>query len=755
MNLARAIHKLRKMPVAEIRHRIGERARTLAERRAYRRPLAASPGGRGSTIVHGLTARAVERVPGCARDEITRLYDRAPRFHEALAEQAVDRAEAICGGQYRLLNCPVDLSGAIEWHRCPKSDFTWPRQFYADVKMYGRDDEVDVKFVWELGRHHFLVELSRAWLFSDEPRYADRARSLMLDWIEQNPVYEGVHWTSALEVAMRSIAWLWTVAGLGEWPGWQANDHRRIARSLEEHAEYLSHHLSFYSSPYNHLIGEATALLLLSRWLRGAARSESWERLARKVLAEHGPKQFYGDGFTVEKAVGYHFYVLGFLLQAVLAARSSGEPLEELERVMPNALEAAARLRQPGGRWPAVGDIDSARSVPVYPEDPWDFSSFCSLAAVVGNSAEAKQAAGQAGAELFWLLGVDGVASFERLDDEPAPRTAVLPQSGFAVARSTDKGTADWLLFEAGPLGDGVHSDATPSVAHGHAAPLNLLVHRAGRPLLVDSGTLCYAGDRRWVEHYRLPAAHNTIEVDGETWARPAGGLAWSHAGETPKLDANLSDDAWLLRGRLTLSGGTTVTRNVLGLPGRGVWIADLIQSSAPRRCTWYWQFPADVGLELQRTWISGSEATYDGEVLATISDSEGVDAIIDSAEPDSPVAWRAWTYGARLPGLRLTHRAEACATRMNLTYVGPGLVPTTVTLGERSLSLGTSEELPIPTDRCTADVVWSVQFDEQITTFAGGMRAASSKDGWTGLDEAGEWPAAKTLSACGVTSIS
>ena len=47
----------------------------------------------------------------------------------------------------------------------------------------------------------------------------------------------------------------------------------------------------------------------------------------------------------------------------------------------------------------------------------------------------------------------------------------VLKDAGYAIAQKE----GDWLLFDAGPIAAGLHSDATPSAAHGHADTLQVL----------------------------------------------------------------------------------------------------------------------------------------------------------------------------------------------------------------------------------------------------------------------------------------
>ena len=74
----------------------------------------------------------------------------------------------------------------------------------------------------------------------------------MIDqWIEDNPYQLGINWASALEVAIRALAW---VQACGLFEGATSFDGRRrqkLLASLEDHRRYLSRHLSTYFSPYN------------------------------------------------------------------------------------------------------------------------------------------------------------------------------------------------------------------------------------------------------------------------------------------------------------------------------------------------------------------------------------------------------------------------------------------------------------------------------------------------------------------------
>jgi hypothetical protein len=715
--------------------------------------------------VQNLREATKSLVPGSASAQLDALSRRYPDTCRVLAASSASRAKTVLSGEWSLLGQPVDLRQDVDWHRDPVSGACWPRTFYADLSLHDGRAKGDVKYVWELGRHQFLVELARGWLFTRNERFAQRARVLIADWIRQNPLYEGVHWASGLEVAMRAISWLWTAATLGAWDAWRDEDLREVAESLADHAVYLENHFSFYSSPYNHLIGEATALYLLGTVLQRLDAADRWRRLGRQVLAEHAPRQFYRDGFSVEQATGYHFYTLGFLSMAIAASRAEGDRLEGIEPAVHQAYRAGACLRRPDGRWPAVGDVDSARSIPVHHDDFWDFNSLSSLGAVLFDDRELAVSGSSPGEEVYWLLGCDGLDAWKRLAGARPGTSAgrmgignpsygcVLEESGYCVARRED----DWLLFDAGPLGDGLHADATPSTAHGHADTFQVLFHLGGKEALVDPGMPFYFGALDWVRHFRSAAAHNTLEIDGIAVAQPAGRMEWSHVAPTPRLDANLSEQAWLARGRAVWGQGVLAERNILALPGRGLWIADWIETDRPRRVTWNWQLPAGAVERLVRRGPTAYVVRGKDLVLAGWSDSAPVQIQMSSPNEQSPAGWIAPGYGLLRAGQRLSAQSEPADRVLVATYVGHRLIPAELTMRGRRLVCTTAENgKPTAWDHdgcaCDAEVAWRVCTERGVVTISAGVAAVPAGPEWIPLHGTGNWTACSRFQPLGAT---
>ncbi len=703
------LQKLRRMPLKEARHRASEQWIRLAEwaeysglSRARHKDLAGLPSTLG--------VRALELVPGFRPANIADLRKRFPNLHEEIAARSARRAGRLLEGKWQLLGREVDLSGRLASHADPVTERVWPKHFYARIQVYDLPDELDVKYVWELNRHQYLVELARNWVFAHESSAASRARDVILDWIDQNPLYEGVNWASALEVAVRSTSWLWTLAGLADWPEWSLPELERISNSLIDHAGYLHQHLSIYSSPYNHLVGEATALYLLSRLLRDYRDATLWGKKARAVLEQHGPTQFHADGFCVEQASSYHFFTLGFLAMACLAARAGGMPFTQLERTAAQAFTAGAAFKPPDNRWSAIGDLDSARSIPVIPDDWWDFRSFCALGAAMFDLAALKSLSTDAGEEAYWLLGTEGIDRWNNIEAAPARAGTVLPSSGYAIA-GANQNASDWVLFDAGPIADGLHADAVPSVAHGHLDALQLILYQAGNPILIDSGIPSYAASPEWVEYFRGAGAHNTIEVEGVPLARTAGRLAWSHVNGKTRLDANLTEETSLLHGRLDMRSAV-IDRHVLRLAGRGVWVADHVRTSHPRVIRWFWHLHHRTHPATPRFDGHVHVIALKSGVLAVWPAVAGFEMNVEASSSDNPVAWVSDAYGCLQHGYRVCCTVTQSIDCWLLTFIGKASSSAVVAAqGEVVHGVADLTELrEVLQEVAGADLVWCIR---------------------------------------------
>lgn len=106
------------------------------------------------------------------------------------------------------------------------------------------------------------------------------------------------------------------------------------------------------------------------------------------------------------------------------------------------------------------------------------------------------------------------------------------PEGGYSIVHDEVAGRSVMLVMDHAPLG------LEPLSAHGHADALAIWLHVGGHPLFVDAGTYTYHAQPARREWLRTTAAHNTVEVAGESQSLTAGAFNWRHKARS-----------WLVRG--------------------------------------------------------------------------------------------------------------------------------------------------------------------------------------------------------------
>src|SRR5437773_1736258 len=128
------------------------------------------------------------------------------------------------------LSDPLDLRecsapGSLpDWHFDPVHDRRAPRRFWSRIN-YLDPGCGDHKIIWELNRHQHWLALGRAYWLSNDSRYRDRFRNELASWLDTNPPLTGINWASMLELALRTVSWLWAINFFVEDPPAESREH--------------------------------------------------------------------------------------------------------------------------------------------------------------------------------------------------------------------------------------------------------------------------------------------------------------------------------------------------------------------------------------------------------------------------------------------------------------------------------------------------------------------------------------------------
>jgi hypothetical protein len=538
MNLLKYLSKLQKMSTAEITFRLQQTARNRLEVLRLRLNSSDKTGNdlfvpawikNWSLQTHPFPAESVSFF--ALTDDAEEVKKNYRSLFPQAAQKAVNDAEQLCNHHFRLLGLSATLPDPIQWNVNPQTDVAYPLVHFSQLDTYNTARYGDVKFVWELNRHQFFIELAKAYYLTGEIKYAEKIVQMLNSWMSQVPHKLGVNHTSVLEHAVRIFSWVWSYYFTKDAPVWTAETKETLAKALLLQGDIIEENLSYFYSPYNHLIGEIAALAFLGTVYPANDRLRYWRDHYWNEMEAQLPKQFHPDGFTVEQASYYHHFTWGFYLQVALLRQQNNLPVSaETWEWLEKSLQFATHLTRPDGRLPMLGDIDSARSIYFYfPDDKWDLRGFQALGAALFARGDMKQIAGHPSEELLWLTGSAGLADFDAVSaQQPEAQSQYFPHSGYQIMRDGWDDQSNYALFDCGEIAHGVHRDGTPSAAHGHSDMLSFELCLKGKPLIVDPGFYTYFGELSWHRYFRDAKGHNTITVNDCGHAVHEGRIAWS-----------------------------------------------------------------------------------------------------------------------------------------------------------------------------------------------------------------------------------
>ena len=611
-------------------------------------------------------ARAPQRFPVGAQSKRA-LSDRIRREFPDAATQAAARAERILAGRYDLLGYrglrfedPGAAPSALpQWHFDPVHARTVPRTFWSTVPFldpaYG-----DHKIIWELNRHQHWLELGRAFWLTGDRRYRQRCLSELASWLEANPPYLGVNWASMLELAFRSLSWVWALNLFVEPDGedtfpWIVD----LLVGIDRQLAHVEHNLSLYFSPNTHLTGEALALYVSGRVLPELAASSRRSATGRRILLQEIDRQIAADGGHCERSTHYHRYTLDFYSLALIVARNTGD------EVAPQFAEAVARLAgaarllaDDNGRVPHIGDDDGGALMPMMGGDRDDLRDSLAVAAALLGRPDLN-IDGRC-EETLWLLG--SAAAMASPVPDVHPPSGALPDTGYYVSRSA---MADHLVIDGGAHGYG-------NGGHAHADALSLTLTVRGVPLLIDPGTACYTTDAVLRDRMRSTEMHNTLTLDERSQSVPSGAFKWSHVANGLVHRWQTSEQFDYFDGAHDGYRPMVHRRRVLAMHGDLVVVADLINGSGAHAATVHWHLDPRWTVE---TRARGAVFTRDGDARTRVGLSVPQGVVEGfSGDEATGLGWYSPAYGRvdRTTAVRIAHDARAPMWMMSVFDLDP-----------------------------------------------------------------------------------
>jgi len=591
---------------------------------------------------------------------------RAELLRKHLPEEAVNilrEADEICGHRFRLLgyeNLDFSVTGnnEIDWHLDPVHRKRAPMDPWFKIPFLDFAVVGDHKVTWELNRHQHLMTLAKAALLSGDEKYLRELMAQWRSWITTNPYPLGINWGSSLEVAFRSLSWIWvdqflaaaTIAGLCSEV---CSEFRsELLPPLAFHGRYIERYLSTYFSPNTHLLGEAVALFFLGTLYPQIPEAARWKKSGWEIVLHEAGRQVRPDGVYFEQSLHYHVYALDFFLYTrLLAARNGMQTPPEFDAVIERMLNVVEALAQ-AGPVEGFGDDDGGRLFNPRRNQTEQMTDPLALGAAMYSRLFS---AARLTEEAIWLVGGQAVETLSQTETSFATHSIAFPDGGIYVLGDPQP-YPQAMVVDAGPQGVG-------RSGHGHADALSLRFTMDGRRWLVDSGSGVYISkdpaDRNTL---RGTGAHNTMRVDSVDQAVADEPFSWTNIpatlAETFIVGKSFTYFVGSHDGYARLADPVVHRRHVLQVAG-GVWLVrDIALGHTEHELEIFWHFAPDLEVHsagLQRVEVTRAGAPSNESGLALIMPEE----MVWRSRPEVSHAMLSPAYGMLQPAPLVRYRAR------------------------------------------------------------------------------------------------
>ena len=460
----------------------------------------------------------------------------------AEVDAILSEADEICRHRFRLLGyVDLDYGAEIDWHLDAVHGKRSPLKPWCKINFFDFAQIGDHKVTWELNRHQHLMTLAKAWLFTNDSRYSNELISQWYSWHRANRYPTGINWVSSLEVAFRSLSWIWVGQLLADCPELSSHFSTGLLRGLALNGRYIERYLSTYFSPNTHLLGEAAALFFIGVLYPQIPSADDWKKKGLEILLQEAQRQVHPDGVYFEQSLYYHVYALDLFLHArLLASRNKIDVPENFDEVLKKMLVVVRTLSQNGPPL-AFGDDDGGRLFNPRRNRGEHMTDPLAIGATLFQD-EQLRAAARLTEESIWLFGEQAPDFLSGASASAPSHSQSFPIGGVYISADPEN-SSQQIVVDAGPLG-------AMRAGHGHADALSVKYSAHGLPCLIDSGTFCYMSSEDERNSFRGTGAHNTLRVDELDQAVPSGPFAWK---DLPAVHA----ESWIAGQTFTYFSGS------------------------------------------------------------------------------------------------------------------------------------------------------------------------------------------------------
>lgn len=572
----------------------------------------------------------------------------------------IERGHAAATGKIRAFyGRQMDFGWPINWNANPAEGTEWPAlHSYRLLTAENKKTYGDIKNTWEIGRFLHVPDIVRAWAVSGDDGLMTHLIEQVKAFEKENPMYQGPHWVSEQEVAIRGAMLAYALYATKSASFWSEENIALFLRQIAAAAEYCMEDNDFarICVRNNHFIAGALAPYIAASVMPWHPRAAAWRKTSRKWLLEALSKQWYEDGGYIQPSHNYHRLAISYFLWVYRISENEGD--DELSSAVLSRLSPAfdllySMMLGEKGELPNWGANDGALF------GLWtdcDYADFRPVLSAMFYAISGRRVFdhGPWDEHLFWLWGGTAVSNSERKSVKSTRQS--FPQAGLHVMHDRDLSVvlrAGPVLSRYGQQADQLHVDAWWK----------------GQNVFLDPGSYSYH-DPEAHDWFRATRSHNTMSVAEQDQMRPYRQflyLDWPRVDilDLPAVSAPVS--AWagaVHRGYLRLPEKILHARLVIMLrDGQGCLIVDRISGQQEAQLVQNWT-------------LESLDWTLQDKCLST----DDFAMCWDSNIPLEPQfhrkghAWLSRYYGVRrdVASLKLSCRLSKYTRQINVMWCGP-----------------------------------------------------------------------------------
>ncbi|MEA4822329.1 MAG: alginate lyase family protein, partial [Erysipelotrichales bacterium] len=342
-------------------------------------------------------------------------------------------------------------------------------------------------------RCHHLLWLGEAYMLTGDDKYSKEVVDEIEYWIDDNPLMYSVNWTCAMDVAIRSVNWMFAVNMI--LPSNVVTDKfiTKIYKSLYQHGFFIYNYLE-KNIPYsnNHYASDLVGLLYLGQLFKNTNSGKAWWNFAKHEYYLEIRLQILPSGVHYEKSVSYHRLMTElFSYSYYMMKRVNVEIPMDIALRLHSMYKYVAAYTKPNGKAPLIADNDNGRLLPFVRRDFREHGYLLDK-----NSIENRFVISE-GCTLCEVSPVFGSILFN--------------DAGLAILRK-DKA---YLFVNCNDRG--LYDDDKVKVGtHLHNDLLSFEFALGEDDIIIDPGAYVYTSDLQKQNEFRSSFKHNTIVVDDE-----------------------------------------------------------------------------------------------------------------------------------------------------------------------------------------------------------------------------------------------